>query len=99
MGTRTLCIFLCGAVCSISVGQPQEWSDDFQSVQTYDYTSLTAPCSSGPAPKYTVFEVVVGDMFNEHAVSGGGCASRTLRSGASTANAGISSGQGRRRLR
>ena len=53
-------------------GAPREWSDDFSAVITYDTTSLFAPCYAGPSTRYTIMEVLTGDISNDHAVSGGG---------------------------
>jgi hypothetical protein len=61
-------------------GQPRQWVDDFTTIATYNSDSDYGTCRGGSAPKYTVVEGLLGDIFNARILSGGGTLSFTNRS-------------------
>jgi len=67
-----ICTFALVWITVPAFGQPLEWSDDFTTVTTYDIATLLAPCYGGSPTKYTLLDGWTADIFNQHAVSGGG---------------------------
>lgn len=62
-----------GLLVCPAFGQPAPlvFTDAFTAAATYDSTSWLWPAYGGPRTKYTVLELLNGDISNEQAVSGG----------------------------